>query len=67
MIKNNLFFTLPEIQSSSQDPRMQNPNSFASHLSVPMADASGCKQLCAHLLLCTTEACGLFSMVEHQF
>ena len=41
MIKNDLFFTLPDMQSSSQDPRTRNPNSFASHLSVPMADASG--------------------------
>eukprot|EP00957_Ditylum_brightwellii_P006553 496665-Ditylum_brightwellii.AAC.1 len=41
MIKNNLFFTLNDMRSSSQDPRMHNPNSFTSHLSVPMADASG--------------------------
>ena len=41
MIKNDLFHTLPDIRSSSDDPRSRNPHSFATHLSVPMADASG--------------------------
>ena len=41
MIKNDLFHTLPDMRSSSDDPRSRNPHSFATHLSVPMADASG--------------------------
>ena len=41
MIKNDLFHTLPDMRSTEYDPRTRNPNSFATNLSVPMAEASG--------------------------
>eukprot|EP00957_Ditylum_brightwellii_P194622 14825322-Ditylum_brightwellii.AAC.1 len=41
MIKNDLFHTLPDMRSTEFNPRTQNPNSFASQLSIPMVDASG--------------------------